>query len=154
MQYITHIQVRMQNYYTTPMLICQHIFRNFYPEKAFFTLFQQKALLTNRKNRIILVLFYDKEYTYMPPSISLLIAMVIISIIALALYGIDKAKAKKHLWRIPESVLLVVGFFGGAIGALVAMRLFHHKTNHWYFWVVNVLGLAFQVALVIFLSFD
>jgi uncharacterized membrane protein YsdA (DUF1294 family) len=34
------------------------------------------------------------------------------------------------------------------------MRLFRHKTNHWYFWVVNVLGLAFQVALVIFLAFD
>ena len=90
----------------------------------------------------------------MPPYLSLLIGMVVISIVALALYGIDKRKAKKHLWRIPESVLLGIGFFGGAIGALTAMHLFRHKTNHWYFWVVNVLGLAFQVALVIFLAFD
>ena len=90
----------------------------------------------------------------MPPYIFLLIAMAIISVVALVLYGIDKAKAKKHLWRIPESVLLGVGFFGGAVGALAAMHLFRHKTNHWYFWVVNVLGLACQVALVIFLAFD
>ena len=90
----------------------------------------------------------------MPPYISLLIAMLLISIVAFVLYFADKRKARRHLWRIPESVLLGIGFFGGAIGALAAMRLFRHKTNHWYFWVINVLGLAFQVALVIFLAFD
>jgi uncharacterized membrane protein YsdA (DUF1294 family) len=80
--------------------------------------------------------------------------MLVVSIVAFVLYFADKQKAKRHLWRIPESVLLGIGFFGGAVGALTAMRLFRHKTNHWYFWVINILGLAFQVALVIFLAFD
>ena len=58
-----------------------------------------------------------------------------------------KKKAKKGAWRTPEAVLLGYGFFGGAIGALFAMNKFRHKTKHWYFWVVNILGLIWQIAL-------
>lgn len=73
------------------------------------------------------------------------------SLLALFLYGADKRKAKKHRWRTPEAVLLGFGFFGGAVGALIGMNLFRHKTKHWYFWVVNVLGLAWQIALLVLL---
>ncbi len=62
--------------------------------------------------------------------------------IAFILYGADKRRARKGHWRIPESVLLGFGFFGGSIGALLGMYLFRHKTKHWYFWVVNWAGLA------------
>lgn len=75
------------------------------------------------------------------------VCLAFISLVALVLYGIDKRKARKNKWRIKESVLLGFGFFGGAIGALAGMKLFHHKTKHWYFWLVNVLGLAWQIAL-------
>ena len=76
-------------------------------------------------------------------------AILVISLIAFALYGADKSKAKRGAWRIPEATLLGFGFFGGAVGALLGMRLFRHKTKHWYFWVVNFLGLAWQIALPI-----
>ena len=77
--------------------------------------------------------------------------LAIISIIAFISYGVDKRKSKKNKWRTPEKVLLGLGFFGGAIGAISGMELFRHKTKHWYFWVVNILGLLWQVALGVFL---
>ena len=73
--------------------------------------------------------------------------VLIMSLIAFILYGADKRKAKKSAWRIPEAVLLNFGFFGGAVGALLGMKAFRHKTKHWYFWVVNILGLIWQAAL-------
>ena len=79
----------------------------------------------------------------------LLAAFAVMSLVALFLYAADKRRAKRKRWRIAESVLLSVGFFGGAVGALLGMRLFRHKTKHWYFWVVNFLGLAWQIALPI-----
>ena len=74
------------------------------------------------------------------------IFVAVMSVLALALYGIDKSKAKRHKWRIKEAVLLGFGFFGGAPGALLGMVLFHHKTKHWYFWIVNFLGIGVVVA--------
>ena len=74
------------------------------------------------------------------------IFVAVMSVLALALYGIDKSKAKRTKWRIKEAVLLGFGFFGGAPGALLGMVLFHHKTKHWYFWIVNSLGIGVVVA--------
>lgn len=73
--------------------------------------------------------------------------IAVMSLLAIILYAGDKKKAKSGAWRTPESVLLGFGFFGGAIGALIAMKSFRHKTKHWYFWVVNILGLIWQIAL-------
>ena len=75
--------------------------------------------------------------------------IVLMSLLSIILYAGDKKKAKKGAWRTPESVLLGFGFFGGAIGALIAMKSFRHKTKHWYFWAVNILGLLWQIALPI-----
>ena len=72
-----------------------------------------------------------------------------LSVIAFFAYCIDKTKAKKGAWRTPEKVLLGLSFFGGAIGGYAAMFVFRHKTKHWYFHVVNLLGLAWQIALFI-----
>ena len=71
-------------------------------------------------------------------------ALAAVSLAAFVMYGADKANAKAGAWRISEKVLLLTGFFGGAAGALLAMFLFRHKTKHWYFWVVNWLGLTLQ----------
>ena len=81
------------------------------------------------------------------------IVLATLSVLALILYGADKLRAKKNRWRIPEAILLGLGFFGGAVGALLGMKLWHHKTKHWYFWVVNVLGLVWQLALAGYLLF-
>ena len=82
----------------------------------------------------------------------LLLLYGIVSVIALFAYAWDKSKAKKGKWRTPETVLLGLGLFGGAVGALIGMNLFHHKTKHWYFWIVNILGLVWQLALPIFVA--
>ena len=78
--------------------------------------------------------------------------LIVVSLISFVLYGVDKAKAKRHAWRIPEKVLLLWGFLCGSVGALAAMQLFRHKTKHYYFYLVNILGLAWQVAVVYFLA--
>lgn len=76
-----------------------------------------------------------------------LLFLAVMSIVAFIMYGADKSKAKRGTWRIPEAALLGVGFCGGAIGALIAMNTFRHKTKHWYFWVVNVIGLALHAVI-------
>ena len=76
-------------------------------------------------------------------------AIAFMSIVAFILYGVDKRKAKREAWRIPEAVLLGWGFFGGACGALCGMKVFRHKTKHWYFWAVNILGLILHIAAVV-----
>lgn len=59
--------------------------------------------------------------------------LVIINLVAFAMMGIDKYKAKKRAWRIPEATLFLLVIFGGSIGGILGMFLFHHKTRHWYF---------------------
>ena len=80
-----------------------------------------------------------------------LIYFALACLLALVLYGIDKYRARRHLYRISEKTLLLCGLLGGAAGALAAMQVFRHKTRHGYFYVVNLLGLAWQVALVVYL---
>lgn len=78
--------------------------------------------------------------------------LIFMGVLSFALYGIDKFKAVHQLWRIPERVLLGVGLLGGAAGAMIGMRLFHHKTRHWYFWAVNLAGLLMQLSLLAYLK--
>lgn len=80
-----------------------------------------------------------------------LILIAVLSVAALLLYGVDKLKAKAGAWRISEAALLGVGFFGGAVGALLGMKLWRHKTRHWYFWAVNIAGLLWQLVVLIVL---
>ncbi len=75
-----------------------------------------------------------------------LLVIAVMSVLSFFLYASDKRRAKKKRWRIKESVLLSFGFFGGAVGAIAAMKLFRHKTKHWYFWAVNTIGLVLQIA--------
>ncbi len=70
------------------------------------------------------------------------------NVITALLYGADKAKARRGAWRIPERVLLGCGICGGALGALLGMRLFHHKTRHWYFTAINTAALLAWAALL------
>lgn len=76
---------------------------------------------------------------------------VFMSVVTFCLYGADKKKAKKGKWRIPEKVLLLCSFFGGASGGYSAMLVFRHKTKreHWYFTFVNLLGILWQIAALV-----
>ena len=62
-----------------------------------------------------------------------IIFMAFMSIIGFILMGIDKAKAKKGAWRIPEKTLLGIAFVGGGVGVWLGMELFRHKTKHLHF---------------------
>ena len=73
--------------------------------------------------------------------------LLLVNTVAFAAYGIDKSKAQRDRWRIPESTLLLLAFFGGALGALLGMRAFHHKTKHWKFKILVPLFLILQLAL-------
>ena len=53
-----------------------------------------------------------------------------LSLVTFAVYGVDKFKAKRGSRRISEQTLLLLSFVGGAVGALMAMLLFRHKTRH------------------------
>ncbi len=53
-----------------------------------------------------------------------------INLLAFALFGIDKQKARKKKQRIAEKVLFLVSLAGGSIGALLGMQIFRHKTKH------------------------
>lgn len=56
-------------------------------------------------------------------------ALGLINLAALFAFGIDKWKAKRAVWRVPEATLALFGLLGGWPGALLAMRLFRHKTQ-------------------------
>ena len=62
--------------------------------------------------------------------------LLIVNILAFALYGIDKRKAKKKRFRIPERTLLWMARIGGGIGSWMGIMSFHHKTKHTKFKVV------------------
>ena len=52
------------------------------------------------------------------------------SLIGFSMMGIDKQKAKRKAWRIPERTLILIAFLGGGPGSLLGMYTFHHKTKH------------------------
>lgn len=67
--------------------------------------------------------------------------LVGINILAFIIYGIDKFLAIKKLYRFSEYSLFIMAIFGGAIGALLGMRVFHHKTRKLLFWIINIISL-------------
>ena len=68
-------------------------------------------------------------------------------------YGVDKAKARRGAWRVPEKTLFLLPLLGGSVGALLGMLIFRHKTKHWYFvWGIPLILLA-QIALAAWVYF-
>ena len=61
------------------------------------------------------------------------IYLLAVNLWAFALMGIDKRRAKKDLWRIKERTLFLPVLLGGGVGGILGMKMFHHKTKHWYF---------------------
>ena len=69
-------------------------------------------------------------------------AILIWNLLVFMVYGIDKSKARKGAWRIPEKYLLSFAFLCGGFGAWLAGITFHHKTRKWYFKTVWFLGIV------------
>ena len=79
---------------------------------------------------------------------ALLYYLIVINIVTFLVYGIDKWKAKQGSWRISEATLLILAVIGGSIGALLGMRVWHHKTMHKKFKYGLPLILLAQIALI------
>lgn len=81
----------------------------------------------------------------------ILIYLAAVNLVTFVMYGIDKYKAKKAKWRIPEATLLLMAAIGGSIGAWTGMLVWHHKTLHKKFkYGVPVIFLL-QIALTFYL---
>ena len=71
--------------------------------------------------------------------------LVIVNILAFIMYGLDKQKAVRKQWRIPEAQLLGIAVIGGSIGAILGMQFFHHKTRKCKFKIGVPVFLALQL---------
>lgn len=76
-----------------------------------------------------------------------------INLIAFLAYGIDKLKAKKNMWRIPEATLIWMAVAGGSIGAIIGMKVWHHKTLHKKFKFGIPAIIIIQIALIGYLTY-
>ncbi len=83
---------------------------------------------------------------------ALLYYLIVINIVTFQVYGIDKWKAKQGSWRISEATLLILAAIGGSIGALLGMKIWHHKTMHKKFKYGLPLILIIQIILIGYLS--
>ena len=74
--------------------------------------------------------------------------LLVVNVFSFVLYALDKRRAKKHMYRYPENLLIFAAAIGGSAGALCAMLLFRHKTKHKKFTITVPLLLVFQAAAV------
>lgn len=83
----------------------------------------------------------------------LLVYAGVINFIGFLIMGIDKLKAKKRSFRIPEATLFLVAIIGGSIGSILGMYIFRHKTRHHLFTIGMPVILVVQIIVVLFLYF-
>ena len=74
--------------------------------------------------------------------------LFVMNLLAFALMGIDKAKAKAGAWRIPEKTLFLVTALFGGLGGTLGLNVFRHKTKHWYFMFGFPVLLVIQLAVL------
>ena len=81
---------------------------------------------------------------------ALLLSCIIgVNVITFVVYGIDKLKAKKGKWRVPETTLLLLAIVGGSVGAWCGVKVWHHKTMHAKFKYGIPLIMAMQAGLLV-----
>ena len=78
----------------------------------------------------------------------LLVVLTVMNLLAFALMGADKRKARRGAWRIPEMTLFLVTALFGGLGGTLGMYYFRHKTRHWYFKLGFPALLVAQLALL------
>ena len=74
------------------------------------------------------------------------------NLLVFILYGVDKRRARKGQWRIPERTLLAGTWLLGGVGAWLGMRIFRHKTRHLAFQISAPVGAVLSMAVMAFIS--
>lgn len=92
------------------------------------------------------------EYISKYSTIMILIYLVVMNIIGFAIMGIDKSKAKRGAWRIPEKTLFLIAILGGSIGSILGMKQFRHKTKHKTFTIGMPVILLVQAGIILYLT--
>lgn len=64
---------------------------------------------------------------------AVLAALVLVNLVEFVLMGWDKRRARRGEWRVRERTFFLLALLGGALGGIVGMQVFRHKTKHWYF---------------------
>ena len=77
-----------------------------------------------------------------------LAVLAAMNVASLALMWHDKRCARQGKWRVPEKTLFLVTACFGGLGGVLGMKVFHHKTQHWYFKVFFPVLLIVQIALL------
>ena len=83
----------------------------------------------------------------------LLVYLLLINAAGFLLMLVDKIKARRNLWRIPEATLMGVAAIGGSIGAIAGMNLFRHKTKHAKFYIGLPVILTLQIVVAVCVIF-
>lgn len=78
------------------------------------------------------------------------IYFLLINLITFIVFGVDKRKAKRGKWRIPESTLLLLCFLGGGVGGQIAMNAFRHKTQHLKFTLLVPFSIILWCVVILF----
>jgi uncharacterized membrane protein YsdA (DUF1294 family) len=92
------------------------------------------------------------EYVSKYSILAILIYLVVMNVIGFAIMGIDKSKAKRGAWRIPEKTLFLVAILGGSIGSILGMKQFRHKTKHKTFTIGMPVIFIVQVIIVVYFT--
>ena len=81
----------------------------------------------------------------------LFIAYIILNLLTFILIGEDKRRKRNYgyLRRVPESIILILSFLGGALGTLIGMEMFLHKREKESFLVLNILFMLIQFGLIL-----
>ena len=74
--------------------------------------------------------------------------VIVMNVVSFALIGIDKRRARRGVWRISEKALFLTTACFGGLGGVLGMKVFHHKTQHWYFRVFFPVLLVLQIAIL------
>lgn len=81
----------------------------------------------------------------------IVIYLIVINLIGFLAMGIDKYKAKRNYWRIPEGTLMMLAVLGGGIGTISGIYVFRHKTKKMKFTVGMPTILISEIAIIIYL---
>lgn len=83
----------------------------------------------------------------------ILIYILGMNIVGFAAMGIDKSRARRGAWRIPEATLFLFAILGGSVGSILGMKVFRHKTQKSAFYIGMPVILIIQILLLVYLLF-
>jgi uncharacterized membrane protein YsdA (DUF1294 family) len=82
------------------------------------------------------------------PLLVVMAVLIVMNLVSFALMGIDKRRAQRGAWRISEKALFLTTACFGGLGGFLGMKVFHHKTKHWYFRVFFPVLLVVQIVIL------